>query len=69
MRRQSPSVPAARLAALFGSKIIGYTVSFGQSLMTPKTALAARLLAAESQLTMCTHPLARSQCPRQDQPS
>ena len=27
----------------FGSEIIGYTVSFGRSLITPKAVLAARL--------------------------
>ena len=51
-------------AISFGSEIIGYTVSFGQSLVTPKAVLAARLLAAESQLAMCTQRIEGKKAPR-----
>ena len=37
-------------AISFGSEIIGYTVSFGRSLVTSNAVLAARFLATESQL-------------------
>ena len=50
--------------ARFGSEIIGYTVSFGQSLVTPKAVLAARLLVAESQLAMCTQRIEGKNAPR-----
>ena len=41
-------------AISFGSEVIGYAATFGRSLVTPKAVLAARLLAAESPLAMCT---------------
>ena len=47
-----------------GAEIIGYAMSFGQSLVTPKAALAVRLLAAESQLAVCTQRIEDKKAPR-----
>ena len=51
-------------AVRFGFELIRYAISFGQSLVTPKTALAARLLAAKRQLAMCTQRIEDKKAPR-----
>ena len=47
-----------------GAEIIRYAVSFGRSLLTPKAVLAARLLAAESQLAVCAQRIEDKKAPR-----
>ena len=50
-------------AIRFGSEIVGYTVSFGRSLLTPKAVLAAQLVGADSQQHLGAADRARSTRP------
>ena len=45
-------------------QLIGYAVTFAVALLQPKAVLAARLLAAESQLTVCHHRIQEKKDPR-----